>query len=102
MVRSKSAAQPAMSVAKIANEAQKSQVAHKKCAKLLWELFHREGQACFEELTQCLQHVLLVSQVRWNWEHGQGLLFQLFPPMPCCRACGSAKLPHSLGNFSLK
>lgn len=53
-----------ISVFKLFNECQQSTNVHAKCAKLVWKLFSRDKTSeIYNNITECMCHVLVVSQV---------------------------------------
>lgn len=53
-----------MSAFKLFQSSQRSSAGHKKSAKLLWGLQQQDSDGTFDDVTTCLKHILVFSQVR--------------------------------------
>lgn len=60
----KSRSPPQLSVYDILNKAQDGIAGHKKFAKLLWDVVNSDLSTAFQQLTNCISHLLLVAQAR--------------------------------------
>lgn len=49
---------------RLLNEAQRSKAGHRKCVAAFWRLADKDFDGTMDALLSCLQHVLLVAQVR--------------------------------------
>ena len=55
---------PLLSVAQVFNRCQEGVSGHKKYAKLLWEAQEADPQKCWTDFAFCLDHLLVVPEVR--------------------------------------